>query len=47
MDTMCNLSQGIWEMAEAAGEATKEASMILAMRNAEYSYEEISKLLFT
>ncbi len=56
VDTMCNLSQGIWETAEAAGraageaagraagEAAKEASMILAMRKAGYSYEEISKI---
>ena len=44
VDTMCNLSQGIWEMAEAAGEAAKEASMIFAMRKAGYSYEEIAKI---
>lgn len=48
VDIMCNLSQGIWETAEAAGraagEAEKEASIILAMRKAEYSYEEISKI---
>ena len=52
VDTMCNLSQGIWETAEAAGRAAgeaagraaKEASMILAMRKAGYSYEEISKI---
>jgi len=56
VDTMCNLSQGIWETAEAAGraageaagraagEAAKEASMIFAMRKAGYSYEEIAKI---
>ena len=48
VDTMCNLSQGIWETAEAAGRAAGEtagkASMILAMRKAGYSYEEISKI---
>ena len=44
VDTMCNLSQGIWETAEAAGRAAREASMILAMRKAGYSYEEISKI---
>ncbi len=56
VDSMCNLSQGIWETAEAAGraageaagraagEAAKEADMILAMRKAGYSYEEITKI---
>ena len=44
VDTMCNLSQGIWETAEAAGRAAGEASMILAMRKAGYPYEEISKI---
>ena len=45
---MCNLSPGIWETAEAAGraagEAAKEAGMILAMRKARYPYEEITKI---
>lgn len=40
VDTMCNLSQGIWEMAEAAG----KEDMILAMRKAGYSYEEIARI---
>lgn len=40
VDTMCNLSQGIWETAEAAG----KADMILAMRKAGYSYEEIARI---
>lgn len=44
VDTMCNLSQGIWETAEAAGKSAKGASMILAMRKAGYSFEEISKI---
>lgn len=52
VDTMCNLSQGIWEMAEAAGkaagkavgEAAGKADMILAMRKAGYSYEEIARI---
>ena len=56
VDSMCNLSKGIWETAEAAGraageaagraagEAAKEADMILAMRKAGYSYEEITKI---
>ncbi len=52
VDTMCNLSQGIWEAAEAAGkaagkaagEAAGKADMILAMRKAGYSYEEIARI---
>ena len=52
VNTMCNLSQGIWETAEAAGEAAgraageaaAKANMILAMRKAGYPYEEISKI---
>ena len=47
VDSMCNLSQGIWETAEAAGRAAKEADMILAMRKAGYSYEEITKIFGT
>ena len=44
VDTMCNLSQGIWEAAEAAGKAAGKADMILAMRKAGYSYEEIARI---
>lgn len=47
VNTMCNLSQGIWENAERKGRTTRENQLIITMYRKGYTLEQIADVIET